>query len=93
MSGISRRRANSDGMSVLSLHLTHDRTWQPRSRDLMLLRIVSKPHAATTYDTPFGRNVDKRRLLEQLKAENAELRDRVVELALQIQVLRDAWQR
>jgi hypothetical protein len=41
----------------------------------------------------FGQTIDKQRPLERLKAENVELRDRVVELALQIQALRDADRR
>jgi len=90
MSGISRPRSESDGRTVVSLQLARDRTRQLRPRELVLLRAASKSNAMTTNKTPFERNIDKRRLLERLKAENVELRDRLVELALQIQALRNA---
>jgi hypothetical protein len=92
MSGISRR-SESDGRSVVSLQLARDRTRQLRSRELALRRALSGSNSMATDQVLFGQNIDKRRLLERLKAENVELRERAVELALQVQALRDADQR
>jgi hypothetical protein len=92
MSGISRR-SESDGRSVVSLQLARDRTRQLRPRDLALRRNLSGSDSMAMDRTPFGPSIDKRRLLERLKVENVELRDRVIDLALQIQALRDALQR
>jgi len=44
----------------------------------------------TETTVPGGENSSNQRLLERLEAENAQLRRSVVELALQIQALRDA---
>jgi hypothetical protein len=62
--------------NVLSLKLARERAWQPRGG--------SSGHAYKRLGLP--RN---QRLLERLEAENARLRGSVVELALQIQALRD----
>jgi hypothetical protein len=62
---------------VLSLQLALERAWQPRGG--------SNVHTFI----PLGLSVDQR-LLERLEGENAQLRGSVVELALQIQALRDA---
>jgi hypothetical protein len=62
--------------NVLSLQLARERAWQPRGG--------SSGPAFKTLGLP--RN---QRLLERLEAENARLRGSVVELALQIQALRD----
>jgi hypothetical protein len=62
--------------NVLSLKLARERAWQPRRG--------SSGHAFKRLGLP--RN---QRLLERLEAENARLRGSVVELALQIQALRD----
>jgi cell division protein FtsB len=61
--------------NVLSLELARERAW----------RSVQNPET-TELD---GRSASNQRLLERLEAENAQLRRSVVELALQIQVLRD----
>src|SRR6516164_10268413 len=61
--------------NVLSLQLARERAWQS----------ASNPET-TELD---GRSASNERLLERLEAENAQLRRRVVELALQIQALRD----
>jgi hypothetical protein len=61
--------------NVLSLKLARERAWQS----------VGNPEA-TELD---GGSASNRRLLERLEAENAQLRRSVVELVLQIQVLRD----
>ena len=61
--------------NVLSLQLARERAWQS----------ASNPET-TELD---GECASNQRLLERLEAENAQLRGRVVELALQIQALRD----
>jgi hypothetical protein len=61
--------------NVLSLKLARERAWQS----------VGNPEA-TELD---GGSASNRRLLERLETENAQLRRSVVELVLQIQVLRD----
>jgi hypothetical protein len=62
--------------NVLGLQVARERAWQ------------SVWNTETT--GPGGGNASNQRLLERLEAENAQLRRRVVELALQIQALRDA---
>jgi len=76
--------------NVLSLQLARDRAWQlrrgsngPAFKRLGLPRWNSE---ATGLDEQ-GRSTQ--RALERLEAENARLRGSVVELALQIQALRD----
>ena len=61
--------------NVLSLQLARERAWQSASNS-----------ETTELD---GESASNQRLLERLEAENAQLRGRVVELALQIQALRD----
>ena len=61
--------------NVLSLQLARERAWQSAS------------NSETTELE--GGSASNQRLLERLEAENAQLRRRVVELALQIQALRD----
>jgi hypothetical protein len=62
--------------NVLSLQLARERAWQ------------SVLNSETT--EPDGGSGSNPRLLQRLEAENAQLRGSVVELALQIQALRDA---
>jgi hypothetical protein len=62
---------------VLSLQLALERAWQPRG--------ASNVHAFI----PLGLSANQR-LLERLEGENAQLRDSVVDLMLQIQALRGA---
>ena len=71
-------RSNRREEDVLSLQLALERAWQPRGG--------SNVH---TFIPP--RLSVNQRPLERLEAENAQLRDSVVELALQIQALRDAF--
>ena len=71
--------------NILSLQLARECAWQARGR--------SNGHAFKRPSLP-PRNseitrLDGRRVLERLEAENAQLRGSVVELALQIQALRD----
>jgi hypothetical protein len=61
--------------NVLSLQFARERAWQS----------VWNPETTG----PGGGNAGNQRLLERLEAENAQLRRSVVELALQIQALRD----
>jgi hypothetical protein len=61
--------------NVLSLQLARERAWQ------------SVLNSETTGLD--GQSAGNQRLLERLEAENAQLRGSVVELALQIQALRD----
>ena len=61
--------------NVLSLQLARERAWQSASNS-----------ETTELD---GGSASNQRLLERLEAENAQLRRGVVELALQIQTLRD----
>ncbi len=61
-----------------------------RIKNVLSLRVV-RERARQPRDGPSGQ-VSKRsnqRLLERLEAENAQLRDSVVDLMLQIQALRD----
>src|SRR5262249_60001734 len=71
--------------NVLSLQFACERAWR--------LRGGSKGHAFKRLGPPLWDSeitgLDERRFLERLEAENAQLRRRVVELALQIQALRD----
>ena len=61
--------------NVLSLQLARERAWQ------------SELNSETTeFD---GGSASNQRLLRRLEAENAQLRGSVMELALQIQALRD----
>jgi predicted nuclease with TOPRIM domain len=76
--------------NVLSLRCARERAWQPRAgsnghgfKELGQSAWKSK---ITERD---GRTASNQRLLERLEAENAQLRESVVELALQIQALRD----
>ena len=62
--------------NVLSLRLARERAWQSTLNS-----------EATELD---GGSGGSHRLLRRLEAENAQLRGSVVELALQIQALRDA---
>jgi len=77
----------------VSLQLARDRTRQLRPREPAMRRTLSGSNSMATDRALFGQTIDKQRPLERLKAENVELRDRVVELALQIQALRDADRR
>ncbi len=67
--------------NVLSLRCARERAWQPRG-----LGQSAWKSKTTERD---GRTASNQRLLERLEAENAQLRERLVELALQIQALRD----
>jgi hypothetical protein len=68
------------GKNVLGVQLARGRAWQPRDglNEKAFKRLG------------LGQSVSNQRLLEQLEAENAQLRDTVMKLMLQIQALRDA---
>ena len=63
---------------VLSLQLGLERAWQPRDGSNVTYLHTSRAAVNLNH-----------RLLARLEAENAQLRGRVVDLALQIQALRD----
>jgi hypothetical protein len=75
---------------VLSLQLARERARQPRagSNGHAFNRIGLSAWNSETTEID-GQSVSNRRLLEQLEAENAQLRGSVVDLVLQIQALRD----
>ena len=64
---------------VLSLQLALERAWQPRDGSNVTFLHTSRAAVNLNH-----------RLLARLEAENAQLRGSAVELALQIQALRDA---
>jgi hypothetical protein len=69
--------------NVLSLQLARERAWQSRGKSLGL------PLWNSETTRPAEQSTSNQTLLERLEAENAQLRSSVVELVLQIQVLRD----
>jgi hypothetical protein len=75
---------------VPSGHLERERAWQSSGASnerALKRRCLSVWNSETT--PPHGQSVSNQRLLERLEVENAQLRGNVVELALQIQALRD----
>jgi hypothetical protein len=75
---------------VPSVQLERERAWQPSgaSSERALKRLCLSVY--NSEPTPLhGRSASNQRLLERLEVENAQLRGNVVELALQIQALRD----
>jgi hypothetical protein len=73
--------------NVLSLQLARERAWQPRGGASKRVGLPLWNSETTGLDE---RSTSNQRLLERLEAENAQLRSSVVELALQIQALREA---
>ena len=76
--------------NVLSLQCARERAWQPTGGSnghafKGLGQSVWK-YKTTERD---GRTASNQKLLERLEAENAQLRENVIELALQVQALRD----
>jgi hypothetical protein len=76
--------------NVLSLELARERAWQPRGDSnghaFKRLGLSAWNPETTERDRQSASN---QRLLARLEAENAQLRGSVVELALEIQVLRE----
>jgi hypothetical protein len=75
---------------VLSVQLEREGAWQPSgaSNGRALKRLCLSVCDSET--TPLhGQSASNQRVLERLEVENAQLRGNVVELALQIQALRD----
>jgi hypothetical protein len=76
--------------NVLSPRFARERAWQPtggsNGHAFKGLGQSAWKSETTELDGPSASN---QRLLERLEAENAQLRENVVELALQIQALRD----
>jgi hypothetical protein len=76
--------------NVVSLQCARERAWQPRggSNGHAFKGLGQSVWKSKTTERD-GRIASNQRLLERLEAENAQLRENVVELALQIQALRD----
>jgi hypothetical protein len=74
--------------NVLSLQCARERAWQPRGGRHAFKGLGQSVWKSKTTERD-GRTASNQRLLERLEAENAQLRERLVELALQIQALRD----
>jgi hypothetical protein len=70
---------SNKGTNVLSVQFAHERAWQTRGglNENALKRLGLQ-------------SANKRRLLERLESENAQLRGSLVNLMLQIQELREA---
>ena len=76
--------------NVVSLQCVRERAWQPRggSNGHAFKELAQSVWKSQTTERG-GRIASNEKLLERLEAENAQLRENVVELALQIQALRD----
>jgi hypothetical protein len=76
--------------NVLSLQGARERAWQPRagSNGHAFKELGQSVWKSKTTERE-GRTASNQRLLERLEAENAQLRESVVELTLQILALRD----
>ena len=76
--------------NVVSLQCARKRVWQPGggSNEHAGKGLGQSGWKSKTTDRD-GRIASNQKLLERLEAENAQLRENVVELALQIQALRD----
>jgi cell division protein FtsB len=76
--------------NVLSLQCARKRAWQPAggSNGHAFKGLAQSVWKSQTTERD-GRTASNQRLLERLEAENAQLRESVVELALQIRALRD----
>src|SRR5262249_54220207 len=76
--------------NVVSLQCARERAWQPRdgSNGHAFKGLGQSVWKSKTTE-PDGRIASDQKLLGRLEAENAQLRENVVELALQIQALRD----
>lgn len=89
---VGNGRTVGDGFmsNVLSLKCARERAWQPRdgSNGHAFKEPGQSVWKSKTTERD-GRTASNQRLLERLEAENAQLREGVVELALQIQGLRD----
>ena len=77
MNKIARSKRKNEAPSV---QLVHDRAWQRRGGS-----------NGQAFQRPsLWQSASNQRLLERLEAENAQLRDSLVDLMLQTQALRDA---
>jgi len=76
--------------NVVSLQCARERAWEPRggSNGHAFKGLGQSVWKSKTTERD-GQTASNQRLLERLEAENAQLRENVVELALQIQALRD----
>jgi predicted nuclease with TOPRIM domain len=76
--------------NVVSLQYARERAWQSRggSKGHATKELAQSVWKSQTTERD-GRIASNQKLLERLEAENAQLRENVVELVLQIQALRD----
>src|SRR5205807_7989085 len=76
--------------NVVSLRCARERAWQPSggSNGHAFKGLGQSVWKSKTTERD-GRIASNQKLLQRLEAENAKLRENVVELALQIQALRD----
>ena len=76
--------------NVLSLQCARERAWQPTGgSNGRAFKGLGKSVWKSKTTERDGRTASNQKMLERLEAENAQLRKNVVELALQIQALRD----
>ena len=71
---MTKMARSNRGKDVLGVQLAHDRAW----------------HGNAFKRLGLGQRASNPRLIEQLEAENSQLRGRLIDLVLQIQALRDA---
>jgi hypothetical protein len=76
--------------NVVSLQCARERAWQPTggSNGHAFKGLARSAWKSQTPERD-GRIASNEKLLERLEAENAQLRENVIELALQVQALRD----
>ena len=76
--------------NVVSLQCARERAWQPSGgSNGHAFKGLAQSVWKSQISKRDGRIASDQKLLERLEAENAQLRENVVELALQIQALRD----
>jgi hypothetical protein len=76
--------------NVVSLQRARERAWQPSGgSNGHAFKGLGQSVWKSKRTERDGRIASNQKLLERLEAENAQLRENVVELALQIQALRD----
>ena len=76
--------------NVVSLQCARERAWQPSGgSNGHAFKGLAQSAWKSQISKRDGRIASDQKLLERLEAENAQLRENVVELALQIQALRD----
>ena len=93
MSTMSQAKSQGRRKDVVNLQLVRERVRsarpEPNGSALKRNGLSNWNFEHGARKTHYGRNEGNKILLERLEAENAELRDKAAELALQIQALRD----